>query len=321
MNLRTIRAGVLTSCLLVLGAPVWLAGADAGSGNSRKPAKAAETRVVKPEPLEKPDPTVVPGGSVSGPGLTFLGKNERGFEEYRNDKDGQVLVLIPGGVFEIGKKEAEDTARKATREKLAPYLIGKYEVSWKQYNRFWKETKRAAPGTPWWEPAEDHPVVNVSWNDAVAYLDWAGLRLPTMAEWEYAARGPEHHLFPWGSKLDLEKEGYRFNGLSGEEEEPDGYIRTAPVDSFPKGQSYFGCHHFLGNVWELSADYFPEWAGDEDEVSQSGAIVPRHEIRRPRSIMGGSWNLPADDLYIMECWGLSPVIMEVDVGFRAALTP
>lgn len=163
---------------------------------------------------------------------------------------------------------------------------------------------QGAPGTSWWRQVHgatwwrpegpgsdvqdrwDHPVVHVSWNDAAAFAAWAGGRLPTEAEWEYAARGgSEGTIFPWGDELEPGGE-HRCNVWQGAfphvNEGADGYRGTAPVHAFaPNG---FGLHGVIGNVWEWCAD----WFGVDHDAS------PRHAPRGPatgtrRVMKGGSY--------------------------------
>jgi formylglycine-generating enzyme len=133
-----------------------------------------------------------------------------------------------------------------------------------------------AAGAPWWfgvkgadwahpggrhsglDGLADHPVVHISWNDALAYCEWAGRRLPTEAEWEYAARGGlESKKFPWGDQ-EVDDGGWRANIWQGEfpryNTVDDGWLTTAPVHSFvPNG---YGLWQLVGNVWEWCQDWF-----------------------------------------------------------------
>ncbi|MFO7614097.1 MAG: SUMF1/EgtB/PvdO family nonheme iron enzyme [Bacteroidales bacterium] len=168
------------------------------------------------------------------------------------------MVFIPGGIFAF---KAENTdqfipypqSKEPVTMTLAPFFIDKYPVTNKQYQDFLKATGYV-PADPvnflkHWEngmiPAglENHPVVYVSLEDARAYTAWAGKRLPTETEWQYAAQGENNLLWPWGNDYD----STRCNHSSG---------TTTPVDAFPKGKSPFGVMDLTGNVWQLTGDVY-----------------------------------------------------------------
>ncbi|RZT27520.1 formylglycine-generating enzyme required for sulfatase activity [Kribbella sp. VKM Ac-2569] len=141
-----------------------------------------------------------------------------------------------------------------------------------------KDIMRAAPGSPWWlgvrgadwrhpggsrsdlEGRDDHPVVHISWNDATAYCEWAGRRLPAEAEWEYAARGGlEGRRYPWGDEpLDPHTDAWRCNIWQGRfptaNDLSDGYLTTAPVRTY--APNAHGLWQTVGNVWEWCKDWF-----------------------------------------------------------------
>lgn len=160
-------------------------------------------------------------------------------------------------------------------------------------------------GTPWWlgvrgadwrhpfgegsttQGIEDHPVVHVTWNDAAAYCEWAGRRLPTEAEWEYAARGGiEEAKYPWGNE-EVDAGGWRANIWQGDFPRTntleDGYLTTAPVRAFePNG---FGLWQAVGNVWEWCQDIFDaRYYERSPEPSPQGAASGGSRVLR-----GGSY--------------------------------
>ena len=204
-----------------------------------------------------------------------------------NAKDGSVLVRVPAGEFEMGDGLESDCPRHRVR--LDEYWIGVYAVTNRQYARFVEETMHRVPDhsdlmsslAAWRDgqcPEEklDHPVVCVSWDDAQAYGDWAGLALPTEAQWERAARGPQGLLYPWGKVWDPSR------CRNGGNEVNEG---TAPVWEYAKGASAIGTYQQSGNVWEWCADwywvkYYAQGPSENPRGPSSGAA---------RVLRGGGW--------------------------------
>ncbi|MFQ6017635.1 MAG: formylglycine-generating enzyme family protein [Kiloniellaceae bacterium] len=206
------------------------------------------------------------------------------------------LVDVPGGRFVMGDPAgAPDEAPRAVR--VAPFRLMRHEASNRLFARFvaesgrltdpersgfgyvWDRRWRRVPGAQWRHPEgpgsdlsdkADHPVVQVSARDAAAFCAWYGLRLPSEAEWEFAARGTDRRRYPWGDAAP-EQDGRRRANFGTvaccAPDAKDGYLRTAPVGRFRSGASPFGLLDMAGNVWEWTGSRVP---GRPDEVALRG---------------------------------------------------
>ena len=214
------------------------------------------------------------------PGSTFLMGSEDA-DANREDNEGPVHEVTVDG-FYIDKYQVSNRKFKAFIDETG-YETDAERFGWSfVFHMLLAEVddahvKGQLPNTPWWLAVEgaswkhphgpssgienimDHPVVHVSWNDAEAYAKWAGGRLPTEAEWEYAARGGlEQKRFPWGDELEPGR--HMCNIWQGEfpldNTKDDGYIGTAPVDAFEANG--YGLYNMSGNVWEWCSNWFDE---------------------------------------------------------------
>lgn len=184
-------------------------------------------------------------------------------------KDNAVMVYVPAGEFLMGTSDEDielykkifplrriarfDNERPQRSVYVDAFYIDKFEVTNQQYKQFLAETGYEPTHYLDYEPhnAPDFPAAVLEWEDAVAYTNWAGKRLPTEAEWEKAARGTDGRIWPWGNEWD----GTKLSGNDGTGLK-DGYRETAPVGQFPQGASPYGAHDMAGNLWEWVADWY-----------------------------------------------------------------
>ncbi|QUV78519.1 SUMF1/EgtB/PvdO family nonheme iron enzyme [Chloracidobacterium thermophilum] len=239
---------------------------------------------------------------------TASSKSTRDESEGKTARPSQAppdMVLIPGGVFRMGSPSAEDPAKPsevpAHEVIVSPFFIDKYEVTNAAYAAFVKATGHPAP--PGWKNGtypkgkDNHPVGNVSWEDARAYAAWAGKRLPTEAEWEFAARGTEGRRYPWGNEFN--------RWLLNSAETNVGH--TEPVGSFPAGATPEGVCDLAGNV--------AEWTASDDTLypGSTRKLVPGTKIVR-----GGSFSLSGKYAAATKRTQVPPDTRDPALGFRCA---
>lgn len=207
---------------------------------------------------------------------------------------------------------------------LDSYLMDIYEVSNKDYGEFVKAKGHPAPAY-WDDPRlnkPEQPVAGVNWDDATAYCQYHGKRLPTEAEWEKAARGPHASLYPWGDKFDAAKVNFGKN-----------HDATMPVDSYPEGVSYYGVYNMAGNVFEWVSDWYDPSYYDRLEpmvnpigplqpvwIGGTGTYVDRLTVGEKRVIRGGSWIAPEATVRTTHRFWNHPLNNSygVGLGFRCA---
>ena len=237
------------------------------------------------------------------------GGHEKAKETWVRPADGMEMVRVPGGEFRMGSTDAEverafQTCQKEYSECQREWFEREQPVHTVALDGFWldrtevtNEQYRLCVEAGVCDPSgaegdsryygDDQPVVYVDWYDAEDYCQWAGARLPTEAEWEYAARGPEGRVFPWGDTLD----GMRCNYCDkncpldwADKSDNDGYEYTAPAGNYPDGASWVGALDMAGNVWEWVADWHGDYPSGK-QVNPTGPASGEYRVLR-----GGSWD-------------------------------
>ncbi len=191
-----------------------------------------------------------------------------------------------------------------------PFAMGLYEVTFEEYDRFCSATGCDRPDDGEWGRGR-HPVINVSWEEAVAYTKWLSektghtYRLPTDAEWEYAAKGGTTTKFWWGDDVGVAKANCAQCGSIWDAE------KTARVGKFPPNP--YGLHDTAGNVFEWTADcYHSSFA----EAPADGSPLEKEPGCGKRVIRGGAWSFPPKEIRSTNRWRDFPTRRSDDTGFR-----
>jgi len=223
-----------------------------------------------------------------------------------NARDGAVLVAVNGGGVHRGRDDGPADERPLTPIQLSAGLWAyQREVTNAQYRKFVDATGHREPA--FWDDSRvnrpDQPVVGVSWDDAVAYAQWAGGRLPTEAEWEWLARGLDERPYPWGRQAPDPARAV-FGGQA-----------LQPTGSKPTGANALGILDLAGNAAEWCADWYdPAYYGAATWSNPQG---PR--MGRQRVVRGGSWEDGPDRLRAGSRAAADPATLSRAIGFRVVL--
>jgi formylglycine-generating enzyme required for sulfatase activity len=311
-----------------------------------------QTSTPKPKPLPTQPPIphtntapVMPVKSTSNltaPATpTIVGTSlSQGFEPVIHNTDwalqidifnGVEMALVPAGCFEMGStnEQVDNAMRQCEKFRGA----GNCERSWYQDEQpvkkkcfeepFWidvYEVTNAQFGSSGEWSGDELPRERVNWDDAVTHCKSRGARLPTEAEWEYAARGPDELMFPWG---DAFKRAFvnscdsscEFNLIGTRVD--DGYANTAPVGSYPEGISWVGAMDMSGNVWEWTSSIYMDYPYTATDGREVNDIT---DSSNKRVLRGGSWFHTGSDLLRSAArYGVSPDFTDYVLGFRCAI--
>jgi len=227
-------------------------------------------------------------------------------------KDSTKMVLIPAGSFEMGDAMNDALFMEGTRPvhmvRLDAFYMEVNEVTVGRFKQFVKESgynynrwKDVAK----YSSTDDYPMIYVSWDDATAYVKWTGKRLPTEAEWEYAARGGlSGKRYPWGDEITHDHANYR--GTGGK----DQWGKISPVGSFESNG--YGLYDMAGNVFEWCTDWY-----DEGYYSSSPLRNPQGPSAGSyRVLRGGSWHFNSLYLHVAFRLTCDPAHTHNYLGFR-----
>ena len=258
---------------------------------------ATSTRTITPSPTIAPSPTPAP----PPPTCTSIGQT------WVSPVDGMTLVCVPAGEFYMGSfdwdNSASDHEKPVHKVFLDAFWMDQTEITNEMYQKCVSSGKCSARESV---GGVLYPQVNVNWEDAKTYCDWAGQQLPSEAQWEKAARGTDLRIFPWGAQMPAcSLANFSDCNLKG----------ASAVGSYPAGKSPYGAYDMAGNVWEWVADWYDQYYYSSQSTwrNPTGPLMKVNHILR-----GGSWGNDWWDVRSALRYLFHPTRMLSSLGFRCA---
>lgn len=334
----SVVVGLLILALLVWGMPKLFLNLDVAP---------TLTQAIQPDLTSSPQPLapISPseGAITSAPSETTMPPvSETVIGSTMMGRDGMILLYVPAGPFTMGMTESDSQAQCEkynpdcqginfkTEEPphtvdIAAFWIDSTEVTNYMYATCVRDGACNPPdflrssthlnyfGNP---EFDNYPVIYVSWDDANAYCSWAGRRLPSEAEWEKAARGPNENIYPWGNDFDGALVNFCDANCSDKQlannSFSDGYEDVSPVGSYPAGKSVYGALDMGGNVWEWVNDWFDVYPGGDSTVSDDFG-------QKERVLRGGAFYGRSIFVRGANRFSWDPVKTRDSFGFRCAM--
>jgi formylglycine-generating enzyme required for sulfatase activity len=309
--------------LLVVALVLLISGCGGGSsdrsgGAAGTPAATFTTVKIVPTDTPVPPPTLAPTPAVEAATPeeeAEIGTQTETEAEPEPEAEAQPeaeemaeagMVVVPAGEFVMGSGQGDE--EPAHTVLVDAFEIDVFEVTNAEFAQFVEETgyqtdaEKNNDPSPWrayfTEGKGRYPVVKVSWNDAQAYCEWAGKRLPTEAEWEKAARGTDERVYPWGDEWDVTKVNSKESGFRG----------SVTVGSFPEGGSPYGLMDVAGNIWEWTDAWYQ---GYPQTTFNSNYFGETYKVLR-----GGGWFSDQEQVRTTQRNANSPDAANDDIGFR-----
>ncbi len=247
------------------------------------------------------------------PQIPLDGKRKSFRDPLKNSGEGPEMVWLPAGSFMMGDEHSNKNEKPVYEVVVGSFAMGRYPVTFTEYDRFAEASGRKKPGDNGWG-RQNRPVINVSWYDAVAYTEWLTkqtgrtYRLPTEAEWEYAARAGTKTRYWWGDEIGKNRAVCSGCGSKWDAKQ------TAPVGYFAPNP--FGLYDTAGNVWEWTcSEYTEKYSGKEPKFI--GKLSANQCLL---SMRGGSWNTASWNLRAASRYRDRPDNWNFNLSFRLVRT-